>query len=110
MKLLEWIGGSGRSVAVPRIAPRFDPEITQPQTSAMVPGGIEAGALGRRLASFVPASYHVNTLIAASGSTVNARARYLVRNNGYAMGRWRASLAMRSVPGSNPRRWSKTRR
>ena len=33
----------------------------------------------------MPASYHVNTLIAASGSTVNARARYLVRNNGYAM-------------------------
>ena len=85
MKLLDWISGSGRAVAVSRIAPRFDPEITRPQTGAMVPGGIEAGALGRRLASFVPASYHVNTLIAASGSTVNARARYLVRNNGYAM-------------------------
>ena len=49
-----------------------------------VSGGIEAGALGRRLSSFAPATYHVNTLITASGDTVNARARYLVRNNGYA--------------------------
>ena len=30
-----------------------------------VSGGIEAGALGRRLASFAPATYHVNTLITA---------------------------------------------
>lgn len=42
-------------------------------------GGIEAGAYGRRLASFTP-----TTLLAASGATVTARARYLVRNNGYA--------------------------
>jgi len=55
----------------------------RPRFLAMI-GGIEAGALGRRLASFLPASYHVNTLVAASGDTINARARYLVRNNGYA--------------------------
>ena len=54
-----------------------------PRFGAMI-GGIEAGALGRRLASFVPSTFHVNTLIAASGTTVNARARFLVRNNGYA--------------------------
>ena len=48
-----------------------------------VAGGIEAGAFGRRLASFTPAAVHVNALIAASGATVTARARYLVRNNGY---------------------------
>lgn len=47
-------------------------------------GGIEAGAYGRRLASFTPTTLHVNTLVAASGATVTARARYLVRNNGYA--------------------------
>ena len=85
MKLLEWFGGSGRSTAVARIEPHLDSEDERPRIGAMVHGGIEAGALGRRMASFVPASYHVNTLIAASGSTVNARARYLVRNNGYAM-------------------------
>jgi lambda family phage portal protein len=32
----------------------------------------------------MPAAYHINTLVACSGTTVNARARYLVRNNGYA--------------------------
>ena len=56
---------------------------SRPRFLAMI-GGIEAGALGRRLASFIPASFHINTLIAASGATVTARARYLVRNNGYA--------------------------
>ena len=56
---------------------------SRPRFLAMI-GGIEAGALGRRLASFMPASFHINTLIAASGPTVTARARYLVRNNGYA--------------------------
>ena len=55
-----------------------------PRIGAMV-GGIEAGALGRRLSSFVPATYHINTLIAASGQTVTSRARYLVRNNGFAL-------------------------
>ena len=86
MKLLDWISGSepSRSVTAPRIAPRFGSETSRPQIGAMIPGGVEAGALGRRLASFLPATYHVNTLIAASGQTVNARARYLVRNNGYA--------------------------
>ena len=34
----------------------------RPQIGAVVPGGIEAGALGRRLASFVPTLYHVNTV------------------------------------------------
>ena len=47
-------------------------------------GGLDAGAQGRRLAAFSPTSVHVNTLVAVSGATVNARARHLVRNNGYA--------------------------
>ena len=57
-------------------------------------GGLEAGALGRRLATFFPPQFHVNTLVAASGNTVNARARYLVRNNGY------ASAAVESFAGN----------
>lgn len=48
-------------------------------------GGLEAGSMGRRLSAFIPSGYHVNTLISASGDTVNARARYLVNNNGYAV-------------------------
>jgi lambda family phage portal protein len=48
--------------------------------------GIEAGRYSRRLSGWLPTRAHVNTLISASGKTVLARARYLVRNNGYAAG------------------------
>lgn len=46
--------------------------------------GLEAGAAGKRLRQFIPPRAHVNSLIAASGRTVLARARYLARNNAYA--------------------------
>ncbi len=46
--------------------------------------GLEAGATGQRLKRFIPPRAHVNALIAASGSTVLSRARYLARNNAYA--------------------------
>lgn len=46
--------------------------------------GLEAGRMARRMANWVPSRVHVNTLISASGSTALSRARYLVRNNGYA--------------------------
>lgn len=48
------------------------------------PGGFEAGQGNRRLKSFQPSRAHLNTLIAAAGADITARARYLVRNNGYA--------------------------
>jgi lambda family phage portal protein len=47
-------------------------------------GGFEAGQTGRRLKHFQPSRAHLNTLIAAAGSDITARARWLVRNNGYA--------------------------
>lgn len=47
-------------------------------------GGFEAGMSNRRLKGFQPSRAHVNTLIAAAGSDITARARHLVRNNGYA--------------------------
>ncbi len=47
---------------------------------------LEAGRMARRLSNWTPSRAHVNTLIGASGKTVLARARYLVRNNGYAFG------------------------
>ncbi|CAA6605799.1 Bacteriophage portal protein, lambda family [Rhodospirillaceae bacterium LM-1] len=47
-------------------------------------GGFEAGQANRRLKAFLPSRAHLNTLIAASGSDITARARYLIRNNGYA--------------------------
>jgi lambda family phage portal protein len=45
--------------------------------------GLEAGARDRRLVKFQPPRVHVNELIRASGPTVLARARFLVRNNPY---------------------------
>ena len=47
---------------------------------------LEAGRHNRRLANWTPSRSHINTLIGASGNTARARSRYLVRNNGYAMG------------------------
>lgn len=38
----------------------------------------------RRLKGFQPTRAHLNTLIAAAGPDITARARWLVRNNGYA--------------------------
>ena len=47
-------------------------------------GGFEAGLYNRRLKGFQPSRAHLNTLIAAAGPDITARARWLVRNNGYA--------------------------
>ena len=49
-----------------------------------VTGGFDATSGQRRLKGFVTTRAHVNALIAASGPEMNARARWLVRNNGYA--------------------------
>lgn len=48
--------------------------------------GLEAGRSNRRLSNFLPSRTHINTLVAQSGKTTLARARYLVRNNPYALG------------------------
>jgi len=47
-------------------------------------GGFDAGQHHRRLRGFQATRAHVNALIAASGPDITARARWLVRNNGYA--------------------------
>ena len=46
-------------------------------------GGFDAGQHHRRLRGFQATRAHVNALIAASGPDITARARWLVRNNGY---------------------------
>ena len=48
-------------------------------------GGFDAGQHHRRLRGFRATRAHVNALIAASGPDITARARWLVRNNGYAV-------------------------
>lgn len=47
-------------------------------------GGFDAAQSHRRMRGFRATRAHVNTLISASGETITARARWLVRNNGYA--------------------------
>ena len=47
-------------------------------------GGFDAAQAHRRLRGFRASRAHVNTLIAASGETITARARWLVRDNGFA--------------------------
>ncbi len=53
------------------------------RVGAMV-GGFEAGLGNRRLKGFQPSRVHLNTLVASAGADITARARWLVRNNGYA--------------------------
>ena len=53
------------------------------KVGAMV-GGFEGGLSARRLKTFTASRAHVNTLIQAAGADMTARARYLIRNNGYA--------------------------
>ena len=48
--------------------------------------GLEAGRLGRRMSGWVPSRAHINTLVSQSGKTTLARARFLARNNPYAVG------------------------
>jgi lambda family phage portal protein len=47
-------------------------------------GGFDAALSNRRLRGFRPARAHVNSLLATAGAEMNSRARWLVRNNGYA--------------------------
>ncbi len=59
-------------------------------------GGFDAGQHHRRLRGFRATRAHVNALIAASGPGITARARWLVRNNGYAVNAvesWAANTA-----------------
>lgn len=47
-------------------------------------GGFDAASGHRRLRGFRPARAHVNVLLRAAGPEMNSRARWLIRNNGYA--------------------------
>ena len=53
------------------------------KVGAMI-GGFEGGLSARRLKTFAASRAHINTLIQAAGADMTARARYLIRNNGYA--------------------------
>jgi lambda family phage portal protein len=59
--------------------------MTWRQRLGAIIGGFDGGQHHRRLRGFRATRAHVNTLIAASGPDITARARWLVRNNGYAV-------------------------
>jgi lambda family phage portal protein len=54
------------------------------QAATLWTGGFEGSQGSGRLRKFRPARAHVNSLLALAGPDMNARARWLVRNNGYA--------------------------
>lgn len=55
------------------------------QSTSFSIGGFDGGLSSRRLKGFTASRAHVNSLIAAAGNDLTARARYLIRNNGYAI-------------------------
>lgn len=58
-------------------------------------GGFEGGLASRRLKGFQASRAHVNVLIQQAGSDMTARARFLIRNNGYAanaVGSWAGNV------------------
>jgi lambda family phage portal protein len=69
--------------------------------SRMVPG-LEAGSLHRRLTSWNPTPEHVNVLLRTAGNTTLNRARWLVRNNGYAKSALRSWRSATVGPGIKP--------
>jgi lambda family phage portal protein len=70
--------------------------------AAPVPSGLEAGSMKRRLGIWQPAQVHVNALMRSAGPTVVARARWLVRNNGYAKAALRSWSAATVGAGIKP--------
>lgn len=64
--------------------------------------GLEAGAGRRRLSLWQPAQQHINAAMYAAGPNVLARARWLVRNNGYARAALRSWAAATVGAGIKP--------
>jgi lambda family phage portal protein len=54
------------------------------RVGAWVAGGFDAALHSRRMRGFRASRAHVNAMLAAAGPEMTARARWLVRNNGYA--------------------------
>ena len=90
---LRWLtGGLPRPALQPPFGDgnQFNPFAPFGGAGGAVPSGLEAGSTRRRMAYWQPASAHVNSLMRSAGPNVVARARWLVRNNGYAKAALRA--------------------
>src|SRR5262245_4216607 len=68
----------------------------------VVPTGLEASSTQRRMVLWQPANTHVNQLMREAGSTMLGRARFLVRNNGYAKAALRSWSAASVGAGIKP--------
>ena len=100
---LRWLtGGLPRPVMQPGFAGPFGPFGPRVDPTLVPSSGLEAGSTRRRLAYWQPASVHVNALMRSAGHTVVARARWLVRNNGYAKAALRAWSAATVGSGIKP--------
>ena len=102
---LRWLtGGLPRPALQPPFGDgnQFNPFAPFGGAGGAVPSGLEAGSTRRRMAYWQPASAHVNSLMRSAGPNVIARARWLVRNNGYAKAALRAWSAATVGPGIKP--------
>ena len=94
--------GPGDGFSGPIGGPYYGPIPPGAANTMAPPSGLEAGSIRRRLTYWQPASVHVNALMRNAGHTVIARARWLVRNNGYAKAALRAWSAATVGPGIKP--------
>lgn len=74
-----WMNGGD-----PALGALLGPTATWARQQQFYQSPLEAGSHRRRMAGFNSAGQHVNSLIQSAGGTTVARARWLVRNNGYA--------------------------
>lgn len=55
-----------------------------PKTRATISPAFEASGMSRRFSNWTPSTAHINALLSSAGTTMDARARWLYRNNAYA--------------------------
>jgi lambda family phage portal protein len=107
-------GHSNNSKAPPAPASITTSGRPAPRANGFGGQGLDAAGTGRRLRSFRPSRQHINQLIASAGPTTVARARYLVRNNGYAVNAvdaWTSHAVGTGIkPNPSPRSLSGTER
>jgi lambda family phage portal protein len=87
------LGGLGRRMLGLGSADAVDPRS---------PSALEAGSTRRRLSVWQPIQQHINAAMYAAGPNATARARWLVRNNGYAKAALRSWSAATVGPGIKP--------
>src|SRR5215469_5311321 len=86
--------GGGAGIGPAPFGGLFTYGLTQP--------GLEGAAVHGRMAPFQSVQAHINSLMRNAGPTVQARARWLVRNNCYAMAAVRSWVSATVGTGIKP--------